>query len=231
MASEFAHLHTDDPLGLATAGDIVLVNVSGGIRRDFVEMLSEKGIYVPAAAQAIKPVEEFQVEYELRSTALTVPLGQLVNGSYLVTALSAQSDSGKYPTVTVTVIKFSATNKLLTSVLAETVSSALSQDITGGFGLVNKYGVSGTIRGISSSMSISMQAAERMEETSGDYLQSGYVQYGFKREVTIESYTEVGSGATVSGVSGAKVTARDTKTARDGYKTFSVSYFEYLGVS
>lgn len=224
---DFAHLHTDDVTGLATAGDIVLVDISGGAKRDFVEMLSEKGIYIPAAAKSIKPVEEYQISWELRSSDLEIPLGALVNTSYLFTALSVSCDSGKYPTVNGTVIKFSNDNKFIAALSAGTVGGALSETISGGFGLVNKFGVTGTIRGLSSSMSISMQAAERMEEESGDYLQDGYVQYGFKKEVTIESYTQVNESTGLP--SGAVWTNRPTKTSREGFKIFTTDFFLYLG--
>lgn len=226
MANEFAHTHTDDPCKLATAGDIVLVSASGGIRRDFVEMLSEKGIYIPDAAVKTKPVEEFQIEYELRDSTLTIPLGAYINSAYLMTALNVQSASDKYPTVSLTVVKFSATDKLLTASSAGTLSAS-SIDIAGGFGLVNKFGATIT-RGISSTLSVSMQAAERLEETSGDYLAAGYVQYGFKQELSFESYSAIGSGETITGIADANVTSRDKKTGRDGWETHAASCFVYM---
>lgn len=214
---QFAHAHTDDPLGLATAGDIVLVDVSGGERKNYVEMLSELGVYIAAAAQAIRPVEEYQVQYELRSSTLTIPLGALINTNYAVTGLQVGCGSEKYPSVSANIIKFSNANKYLAPV---SVPSAIA--ITGGFGLVNKWGATVT-GGISSTMSISMQSVDALEETSGDFLEDGYCQYGFKQDVTIESYNLVSSLGT-----GAKVTSRDAKTGRNGLKTFSVQFFKYL---
>ena len=228
MSNEIFHSSAADPFGLAIDNDIVLRSVSGGRRRDFVELMSAAGIYIPAAAQEIKPVEEFTVEYELYDSTLTLPLGALVNTDMLITAVSANSDSMKRPTVSVTGIRFSATDKVLASLTAGAVLDALTIDIEGGFGVVNKYGATVT-RPISSTMSISMQIAERYAEESGDYLANGYVQYGFKRTVGFESYTIVGEAGTITGVDGAKVTSRDKKTSSEGWETYSVNYFEYLG--
>ena len=222
MAMQFAHAHGDDPLGLATASDIILVSKSGGVRKEWVEVLSELGVYIKDAALtpfAIKPVDEFTIEYEVRKASLVIPLGVMVNTDYLVTAVSAKSDSSSYPTARVTVIKFSNANKLLA-----TPSAPGSLTVVGGFGLVNKWGATVT-GGISASTSVSMQMVEAMEETSGDYLQEGYCQYGFKQEITIESYTALtdeNCGAATH------VTSRDTATGRDKLQTFSVSFFKYL---
>lgn len=222
MANQFAHAHTSDPLGLATASDIILVGVSGGVRKEWVEVLSELGVYIKDAALtpfAIKPVEEFTIEYEVRKSSLVIPLGVMVNTNYLVTSASAKSDSSSYPTASVTVIKFSNVNKLLA-----TPSAPGDLTVIGGFGLVNKWGATVT-GGISASTSISMQQVEAMEETSGDYMQEGYVQYGFKQECTIESYTVLSDANCGTGT---HVTSRDTGTGRDKLKTFSVSFFKYL---
>lgn len=216
---DFAHAHTDDPLGLATAGDIVFAGKTGGVRKNYVEMLSELGVYIAAAAQEITPVEEFQLSYELRSSSLVVPLGSLINTNYVVTGLSAESGSKQRPTVNVNVIKFSAPGKYLAP-----VTSPGSITIVGGFGLVNKWGATVT-RGISSSMTVSMQKPDdRLEETSGDYLAEGYTQYGFKQEVSIEAYDAI----TTLGTGAKKTASDDGNTSRDGWKIYSVSFFKYL---
>lgn len=214
---QFAHAHTDDPLGLAIAGDIVLVDVSGGVRKNYVEMMSELGIYIPSAAHEIRPVTEYQISYELRSSTLTVPLGVLINTDYVITALAAASKSDGYPNVNATVIKFSSPDKYLAPA---TAPSAIA--ISGGFGLVNKWGLTST-DGISSNMSISMQSVDALEETSGDYLEDGYTQYGFKQDVTFESYSLIASVP-----SGGKLVSRDAKTGRNGLKTHSLNFFKYL---
>lgn len=215
---QFAHLHTDDPLGLATAGDIVLADLQGGDKVSFVEMLSELGIYIPDAAQAIKPVTEKRITYELRSSTLTIPLGVLVNTSWLVTALSVGCNSSGRPTVNVTAIQFSDPSKYMAPpVVPDPI------EIVGGFGLVNKWGCTTNDDGISSSMSISMSQSEAMEETSGDYLEEGYLQYGFKQDVTLEAFSAITPPV------GAKVTDADNATSkRDGRKTYSTKFFVYL---
>lgn len=222
MANQFAHAHTDDPLGLATASDIILVSVSGGVRKEWVEVLSELGVYIKDTTltpKAIKPVEEFTIEYEVRKSSLVIPLGVMINTNYLITSVSAKSDSGSYPTARATVIKFSNANKLLA-----TPSAPGDLTIVGGYGLVNKWGATVT-GGISASTSVSMQQVEALEETSGDYMEEGYVQYGFKQEITIESYTALSDANCGTAT---HVTSRDTGTGRDKLKTFSVSFFKYL---
>jgi hypothetical protein len=73
-----------------------------------------------------------------------------------------------------------------------------------------------------------MQSIDRLEETSGDYLEDGYLQYGWKQNVTIESYSEYTALPT-----GAIVTDESTAEAksRDGWNTFSVTFFNYLPIA
>jgi hypothetical protein len=212
----FAHAHTDDPLGLATAATIILTDVRGGERNQFVEVFDATAAYLAAAAQAIKPIEEWQIDYEILATgSLVVALGSLVNIDYLVTGLSANSRSDGYPTASLTAIKLSSAAKFV-------ATGTGSITVTGGFGLVNKLEATFS-KGISSSLSLSMQTAEALEETSGDYLDEGYTLYGMKKECQVEAYDAI--TIPVAG----KQTASDlANSGRTAWGTQTASWFEYI---
>lgn len=215
---DFHHAHTDDPLGLADETGIILVDKNGGVRKDFVEMLAADGRFIAAAVVELKPVEEYQLTYELRDAGgLTLAFGVAVNTNYILTAGSVKCGSGAYPTVDVTALKPSNINKLKAY-----TGAAIELAVAGGFGMVNKFGATFS-KGISSGASVSMQTAEAMEETSGDYLEAGLYYYGFKLEATAEAYDSI--TLPVGAFSGQPL---DTKTSRDGWKTYAAAWWQYL---
>jgi hypothetical protein len=211
----FAHTSATDPLGLATDNVIVLTDQNGGDAREHVEVLNAAAQYVTAATTAIKIRTEGRSAYELLATArLVVDFGVAINTHYIATGLTAQYTSEGYPTAEVTWIKFSAIAKYLA-----TGSGQIT--LTGGFGLVEKFGAT-FAQGISSRLSVSMMNSEAMAETSGDFLDAGYTHYGLKCEYTVEAYDAITIPA------GAVPAGTDSKTGRTAWGTFSKSWFTYL---
>ena len=85
-----------------------------------------------------------------------------------------------------TVVKPSAA-----AIIKSYTGAAVTFDMVGGFGIVNKFGMTAASAFISTSASISMSTAEAMDEISGDYLTDGLYHYGFKLEASGEAYGAV----------------------------------------
>lgn len=214
-----AHISTSDPLSLASAGVINLVDLTPSTPRSFHEVLLSNGKYKSAALKTLKPLDQWEITYELLDTAsLVIPLGVAVNVSYLVTALSCSCAPDKYPEVKVTVIKPSNANKI------KAYGSAISYTFTGGFGIVNKFGATSTNAFISSSLSISMQSLEAMEETTGDFLEGGLYKFGFKEETSFEAYAAI-TYAAAHATPNKPTTPKET---RDGWQVYPASFWKYL---
>jgi hypothetical protein len=213
------HIASTDPLGIGsiTGGPINIVDISGGPRKDFHEVLASNGKYIESAVKAMKPVEEWSIQYELLDTAsFSVAFGALVNTNYLVTSLAASCSPDNRPTLTVTALKPSAAGKV------KAYASAVTFAMTGGFGIVDSFGATSTGAFLSSSCSISMQTLEAMDETSGDYLDDGIYHYGFKKEVSVEAYEAITEPAD------SYVTDEDQREGRDGWEIHAKSFWLYL---
>jgi len=213
------HIAGSDPLGIGsiTGGVINIVDISGGPRSDFHEVLASSGKFINSAVKALRPIEEWSIQYELLDTAsFSVAFGALVNTDYIVTSLSASCGPDARPTVQVTAIKPSAAAKV------KAYGSAITFTMSGGFGIVDAFGATSSSAFLSSSCNITMQTLEAMEETSGDYLDDGIYHYGFKKEVSVEAYGAITEAAT------GKVTDSDTRESRDGWKIFAKSFWLYL---
>jgi hypothetical protein len=223
----FAHAYTDDPLGLATEATIILTDLKGGPRAQFVEVFAANAAYIAAAAQAIKPSEEWQIDYELLGTDdLVLDIGTAVNTDYIITGVQVSCGPDKYPTVSVTAMKLLASVGGASNIAALLTSFSHTLTVVGGFGAMNRtlLGVSlPADGGVSASLSLSMQTAEAMAETTGALLADGFTMYGMKQECTYEAFSAI-----TPPVAG-KVTAEDTRTSRTGWKIFAKSWFEYIG--
>jgi hypothetical protein len=213
------HITTADPLGLASAGVINLKSLTPSTPRSYVEVLLASGKYSAAAIKTIKPLEQWDITYELLDTAsLVVHLGVVVNTNFLVTAYSCNCGPEKYPEVNLTVIKPSS---------AGMIKAGTDKTITavGGFGIVNKWGATSTKSFISSGCTISMQSLEAMHETSGDFMAAGIYRFGFKQECQAEAYaaivTPVGAHATPNAPTTPKETA-------EGWQSYQASWWTYL---
>lgn len=203
-----AHITTADPLNFATAGVINLKSITPSTPKGFVEVLGPDGLYIASALFEIRPLQQFELVYELLATAsLTVAFGIAVNTDYLVTAFSCACAPEKYPTVTLTAIK--PTNVAMIKAYA----NAVSLTAVGGKGIVNKWGATSTASFVSSQCSVSMQSMDVPNETSGDFETDGIYRYGFKQECSAEAYaaitTPVGAHAVPNAPAGPVETAED----------------------
>ncbi len=209
---------TADPFGLGVIDDdgIVVTDIVGGPRREQVEVLAGNAKYIEDAVVNLRPIEEWSVSYELRVGTLTVPFGALLNSAYLVTSFSASTSSDGYPTASVTAIKPSAAGMI------KAYPASVTLGIGGGFGVVEKFGMTSASSFISTGVSISMLTAEAMHETSGDFETAGIYHYGFKQEVTGEAY------ATITLPGDARLTDSDTREGRDSWTTYAASWWRYL---
>ena len=210
---------SSDPFNLGTINSdgIIVTDIAGGPRNDFVEVLAGNARYIEDAVVILRPREEWTVSYELRTGTLTVPFGVALNGSYLVTSFSASSSNDGYPTASITAIKPSSAGMIKAySFGAITLASI------GGFGIVNKYGMTAASSFISSTISISMLTAEALHETNGNFETAGLYHYGFKKEVSGEAYGAI----TLPGTG--HVTDDDIRESRDGWKTYAASWWEYM---
>lgn len=215
------HVASACPLGIGTldgSNGINIVDISGGARKDYHEVLAGKGQFIQSAVKALRPVEEWAIQYELLDGgAFSLAFGVPVNTSYIVTSFSASCGPDVRPTVNVTALKPSAAAKIKSYALG-----AVSVSLTGGFGIIEKWGATSTDAFVSSSCNITMQTLEAMEETSGDFLSAGIYHYGFKKEVSIEAYGAITLPANSQDPS------QDSRESRDGWKTYAASFWQYM---
>lgn len=212
-------IEIEDPLGIGTidgTSAINVANVSGGPKSDFHETMAGNGQYIAAAVKALKPVEEWTIDYELLDgAAFEIAFGVLVNSSYVVTSAQASTSAESRPTVSVTVLKPSAASKL------KAYANAVTLEMAGGFGIVEKFGLTSVGAFVSTQASVAMQNAESMEETSGDYLTGGLYYFGFKQEVTAEAY------GVITGT-GYNLTEQPIRRSKEGWRIYAASGWKYL---
>jgi hypothetical protein len=217
------HIVTADPLGLGTVNGVVhLIGLRGGPNKEFHEVLGGAGKYRADGVVTLRPVEVWQISYELLATAeLSLAFGVAVNTNYLITGASVNCTNADYPQVTVDVIKPSAAN------LIKAYDGTVTLTIAGGFGVVNKFGSTSTKDFASSSCTIEMQAIDIPKEvaTAGvsDYAVGGIYRYGFKKSCTAQAHAAI-----VTPVSGAYVTEQPIEESRDGVKLYNASWWEYM---
>lgn len=212
-----------DPLGIGSLDGSTAVNtvsVSGGPQKQYHEVLGGNGLYILSAVKILKPIENWDMEYELLDGGdLEVGFGDATNGDYLITAFSASCSPDARPTASITAIKPSASAKIKPY---SEVGTPPTLTITGGFGIVEKWGATSTSAFVSSQGSVSMQTAEALDETSGDFLANGLLTWGFKQECQVEAYGPI----TVP--EGKFTTDNPVRRQRDGYETHSASFWSYL---
>lgn len=213
------HITSADPLGLASAGVIDLESITPSTPRSFVEMLLASGKYSASAVKAIKPLDQFDIVYNLMDTAsLTVAFGVAVNTNFLITSFSCSSGPEKYPQVKLTAIKPS------NAAMIKAYASAISLTAVGGFGIVNKWGATAAAAMISSECSISMQNLDAMDETSGDFMTAGIYRFGFKQECQVEAYGAI----TMPTHHGAPNAPTTPKQSAAGWQSYMASWWKYM---
>ncbi|MBP7430715.1 MAG: hypothetical protein KBC05_14875 [Candidatus Hydrogenedentes bacterium] len=205
-----------DPLDLADASDIVLNSANGGPRMQYVEVFSPTGAYLAGGTVAIRPREEYSIEYTLVGGSLVLNIGALVNTNYVITGVNVSCRTDGYPTVGLTALKFTNAN-----MFNATNSLKTTLTITGGLGVVNLFGATAA-GAISSSMSLSAQTAETLAPTGGDLAVGGFVMYGLKQECQLESTSAITLPA------GGKLTSEDSRKSSTGAQINFKAWFEYL---
>jgi len=216
---DFALLHTDDPLGLATAGDIVLTEVNEVLNHDLVDILSEQAVPIPDSAKLIRGIHTLNTSYELRSSDLVIPLGVDVGlNNYRVSSIRASHNSEGYPTVSITAVKPEF------GTFHDTPGSYDDVTVTGGFGMVELWG--GTCDApLSSSCNISSQQAVAVAGTDGKIMTAGIVLYAYRKEATLEGYSVVAIPAS------GQQTSEDERKGREGWNIVARGWTDYLVAS
>lgn len=214
------HMTSTDPLDLAEAGVIDMISLTPSTPRNYVEPLLGTGKYYPAALKILKPLEQWDIIYRLYDTAsLVLTFGAVIETNYLITAASVSCGPDKYPEATVTIIKPSA------AAMIKAYASAITLTAVGGFGIVNKWGATSTASFISSQCSISSQALEAMNETSGDFETDGIYRFGFKQECSAEAYGTITIPVAAHASPNAPTTPKETA---EGWQIYPASWWTYL---
>lgn len=174
--------HTDDPLGLATAGDIILTGKTYGVRNTFVEAAAETGKYKQAAVKTIRPFTEFTLSYQLRSSNLVLPFGAAVNTNYFIFSASVTQKPDAYVTVQVVARQYTSAGMYDAS-----SSPDVTVTVTGGFGVQDTTGF--TIAGCAQTANYSVGGEETgtLHATSGDFCTGGIMLHRLKKTWTVES--------------------------------------------
>lgn len=214
--ADFALLHTDDPLGLATAGDIVLTDVSETTNKDIVDILSEQAVPIPDSAVSIRAITTLSVSYELRSSDLVLAFGTDVGtNGYRISAVSTNHSAEGYPTVQVTAVKPA------TGTFADTPGTYTSLTVPGGFGVSSLWGATCTSP-TASTCSVSSSQAVAISGTSGAIMTEGLVLYAFRQECSLTGYDAITIPV------GAIEKTSDDKGGREAFGTVSKGWTAYL---
>ncbi len=220
MSLVFAHAHTDDPLGLATAGDIVLVDLSTGPVYDRVEMLAETGFFINTTGTP-KLLEKFTIQanitYELRSSSLVLAFGAVINTNWVIQSATVDQSGTSYPRVSLSVLELKAAASLGVK------GTPGSYTVTGGYGAVDVFGVSGA-EPVSSQFSISFRTVEAMDVgvNAGRFLAGGYLMWDWRKNYQLNSYQMFSAPA------GGHATEAPVRTSREGLKVYSINWFTYV---
>ena len=217
--------HTDDPLGLATAGDIILVSKAFGVKNSFVEAAAETGKYSQTAVKAVRPFTEYTLEYELHSSSLVLPFGAAVATDYVIFGCSVTMSNQAYVRVSVNVRKYT-----LIAMFDGTNSPDVTVTVLGGFGVI--AGPTTTILGAtvtgcpqSASYSVAGEETGTLHATSGDFCTGGVLLHRLKKTCTVETT------GTISALPAAANATQPLDVRGDNSGELHVtssSWFEYL---
>lgn len=221
MALPFAHAHTDDPLGLATAGDIVLVDLSLGDIFDRVEMLAETGFFInttgtPTLLDKFK--RQASITYELRSSNLALAFGALINTDWVINSCTVDNSSTSRARVSISALELSNPSALAVK------GTPGSYTALGGYGYVDTFSVTGSPRPVSSQFSIAFRTIEAVDvgANAGKLLDDGYLMWDWRKNYRLDAYD------TFTPEAGSLVTENPTRTSREGLKIYSKSWFKYV---
>lgn len=220
MALTAFHAHGDDPLGFATAGDIVLVDLSKGNVFDRVELLAETGFFIndgDAPVLLQKFSEHANMTYELKKSNLSIPLGTKINTSWVIQSLTVDYSPG-WPRVSISAMKLKNTNALALKGTPGTYNAL------GGYGACDTFSVTGSPSPLSAQFSISFDTLEAMGvgANAGKFLDGGYMMKNWRKNYKLDSYEAFAPPV------GSHLTEEVTNTSREGWKIYSKSWFTYV---
>jgi hypothetical protein len=178
--------HTDDPLGLATAGDIILTSKTSGVRRSFVEAAAETGKYKQDAVTTVRPFTEYTLEYTLRSSNLVLPFGAAVGGTgdvnYFIFSASVTQSPEAHVKVSVVARKYTSA-----AMFDATNSPDVTVTVTGGFGVQDVQGFTLTGCPQVSNYTVGGEETGTLHATSGDFCTGGILLHRLKKTITVET--------------------------------------------
>lgn len=212
--------HTDDVLGLATAGDIVLVSTSSGVRKSFVEAPAETGKYSQTYIKEVRPFTEYTNEYELRSSSLALVFGAAVATNYFLFSANVTMSVEAYVRVSVTFRQYTSA-----AMFDASNSPDETVTVTGGFGVVDVLGTTVTGCAQSATYSIGGEETGTLHASSGDFCTGGVMLHRLKKTCTVET-----TGTISALPSGANATQPlDVRADNSGeLHVSSSSFFIYL---
>jgi len=214
MAWNYAHAHTDDPLGLATESGIILVDLDPQENGASQYVESRRADNKILEVLEVNPADQVTVNYEVHAdSTLTLAFGVQIGATgYVLTSANISAPSDNYITASVTAIKLSAIAKV------DLVNGATeSIDVVGGFGVPNALGSGITVAAkgfISGSLSVSTNVAEAFE--SADYKTDGYLITYIRKQYTFEALSQLTMPGTWYGAVNS-----EPKSSREGWKIYS----------
>jgi len=220
MALTAFHEASDDPLGYASAGDKVLVDLSTGPVFDRVELLAESGFFINdnnAPVLLEKFSDHANMTYELKKTSMTIALGTKVNTDWVIQSLTVDYSPG-WPRVSISAMKLKNTSALALKGTPGTYTAL------GGYGACDTFSVTGAPSPLSAQFSISFDTLEALGvgANAGKFLDGGYMMKNWRKNYKLDAYDPF----TLPG--GALLTEEITNTSRDGWKVYSKSWFTYV---
>lgn len=219
MSINAFHAHSDDPLGYATAGDIVLVDLSIGDVYDRVELLAETGFFIDDTDAPVlleKFSKQANITYELKKSNRSIAIGAKINTDWVIQSLTVDYSPG-FPRVSISAMK-------LVNASAHAVKGTISAyTALGGYGACDTFGTTGAVP-LSAQYSISFDTLEAMGvgASAKKLLDGGYLQWNWRHNYKLDSYEDF------TLPSGTHMTEAPSNSSREGWKVFSKSWFKYV---
>ena len=226
MAPSVFHAHTDDPLGLATAGDKILVSCSVTPVKDYVETLAETGYYVQTGSGVtgapflmLKFSNRASMTYELRSTSLEIPLGAKINTDWVIESLTVNYSSNSYPSVSLTALE------LVTATAPVWHGVPGTYTALAGYGALDLFTLTTPAESAQFSFTQAMLEAMDINANGGKHLASGLVFHNMRKNYRLTSYE------TFNVPTGGISTGEPIESRRDNFKLFTREWFTYVQAS
>lgn len=207
---------SEDPFGIGTA-DIVLQGTNYSENMKSVDVVGSGGDFIGDATQWFGHEGQISAEYILISGALTLSGGGMY-GDYILTGISLRQVNTNYPTLSL------SGHKHISGVLGgnpDHQSRVYLVTVSGGWGVVNDYGVSG-IEPTGSNLSIALNHVD-IDDRNGEHFDGISIQG--RRNISVDGWINA------SGTITYPTTALDTKTTRSvnsNFQTASCAFHEAI---